>query len=44
MADEERKGGHYVGMGGQKSGVAKRVAVHVRVCVCVLVTRCLEFT
>jgi hypothetical protein len=25
MADEERKGGHYVGMGGQKLGVAKRV-------------------
>ncbi len=33
MADEERKGGHYVGMGGQKLGVAKRVEVHVRVCV-----------
>jgi hypothetical protein len=33
MADEERKGEHYVGMGGQKLGVAKRVEVHVRVCV-----------
>jgi hypothetical protein len=33
MADEERKGEHHVGMGGQKLGVAKRVQVHVRVCV-----------
>jgi hypothetical protein len=33
MADEERKGGHYGGRGGRKLGLAKRVEVHVRVCV-----------
>jgi hypothetical protein len=33
MADDERKGGHYVGMGGWKLGVAIRVEVHVSVCV-----------